>query len=168
MGREVRMVPPSWQHPKNADGKFIPQIEGSYHKALAEYREEQAHWAMGEELDWSSDSRAWTPKGEGALQCKNFVAWAGIAPRRREYMKEFKPGIATHFMMYENTSEGTPISPAFPTAESLAHWLADTGASAFGDMTASYEGWLSNINRGSAISMVMSNGVLQSGVEAMK
>lgn len=45
-------------------------------------------------------------------------------------------------MMYENTTEGTPISPAFFSAEELAHWLEDNGASWFGDQLASYAAWL--------------------------
>jgi hypothetical protein len=66
--------------------------------------------------------------------------------------------------MYEDTSEGTPISPAFGTPETLAQWLADTGASASGDMTATYEEWL-NVARGAwAPSFVAVDGVMRSGV----
>lgn len=72
----------------------------------------------------------------------------------------------THWQLYETTTEGTPISPPMPTPEALARWLADTGASAFGDMTATYDQWLSTIKRGSAISAVAHNGRLISGVEA--
>ena len=66
--------------------------------------------------------------------------------------------------MYEDTSEGTPISPIFENAEDLAHWLADNKASAFGGMTATYEEWLSTINRGYAVGMVMDKNGLRSGV----
>jgi len=68
-------------------------------------------------------------------------------------------------MMYETTSEGTPISPAFETPEALARWLTDTGASAFGKSTAPYEAWLSVCNGGYAPSLVMVGGELISGVE---
>ena len=71
----------------------------------------------------------------------------------------------THLMMYETTSEGTPISPAFETAEELARWLADTGASSFGDATATYEQWMETIRAGSAPSAVFSSDRgLESGV----
>ena len=70
-------------------------------------------------------------------------------------------------MMYEDTSEGTPISPAFQTPEELAHWLADTNASAFGNDGASYEAWLRIARGGWAPSMVFTtDGGLQSGVSA--
>lgn len=69
------------------------------------------------------------------------------------------------YQMWENTSEGSPISPVFETPEQLARWLADTRASAMGASTASYADWLATINAGSAMSMVLSNGELMSGVE---
>jgi hypothetical protein len=69
--------------------------------------------------------------------------------------------------MYEDTSEGTPFSPAFATPEELARWLADTGASAFGDMTATYEQWLRTCKSGWAICAVLDGNKMMSGVEAM-
>ena len=53
-------------------------------------------------------------------------------PGPEDFMPEFAEGTATHFRMYESVSEGTPISPPFETAEKLASWLVDTGASSFG------------------------------------
>lgn len=73
----------------------------------------------------------------------------------------------THFQMYEDTSEGTPISPVMASIEELARWLADTGASAFADMPASYEAWLRTCQIGSAVSAVsFEGGPMLSGVEA--
>jgi hypothetical protein len=72
------------------------------------------------------------------------------------------------WQMWETCSEGSPISPVFTTPEELAHWLADNKASAFGDMTATYEEWLGMIGAGySAGSMVIDCGVMKSGVAAM-
>jgi len=70
-------------------------------------------------------------------------------------------------MMYETTSEGTPISPAFATPEELAQWLADNGASSFGSSTASYESWLRVAKGGWAPSAIMDQNGLRSGVEAL-
>jgi hypothetical protein len=71
-------------------------------------------------------------------------------------------------MMYETTSEGTPISPAFATPEELAHWLDDNDASSFAGMTASYEAWLATIKRGSAPSAIFTPQIgMISGVEAL-
>lgn len=69
------------------------------------------------------------------------------------------------WQMWEDVSDGSPMSPVFETPEELAKWLADSKASASGRMTASYEQWLRTILRGSAISMVMQGGVIRSGVE---
>ena len=90
------------------------------------------------------------------------IDWFGTAPNREEYMPQWSDDEKTHLMMYENTSEGTPISPAFATAEELARWLADNGASAFAGMTASYEAWLRVANGGYAPSAVFSSKGLQS------
>jgi len=70
-------------------------------------------------------------------------------------------------MMYEDTSEGTPISPAFATPEELARWLVDNNASAFGDSTGSYEVWLRVARGGWAPSMVATAAGLTSGVDAL-
>jgi hypothetical protein len=61
----------------------------------------------------------------------------------------------------------SPISSVMATPEDLARWLADNEASAFGDMTATYEQWLSTIKRGFACSMVMQGDRMDSGVAAM-
>lgn len=63
------------------------------------------------------------------------------------YMPKWTPEEATHLMMYESISEGTPISPAFSTAEELARWLTDNNANRFCGQTASYEEWLGMIRQ---------------------
>lgn len=78
-----------------------------------------------------------------------------------------EPPAGEAWQMWETTSEGSPISPAFATAEELARWLADTGASTFGSETASYESWLGMILEGWAPSFVVQGGVATSGVEAV-
>ena len=37
MGREVRMVPADWRHPKGEDGKYIPLYGRSYNDAGNEW-----------------------------------------------------------------------------------------------------------------------------------
>lgn len=73
------------------------------------------------------------------------------------------------YQMWETTSEGSAISPVFETAEELAQWLADTGASTFADMTTSYESWLAMIQGpGWAPSAIIASGEgLMSGVEGI-
>ena len=56
--------------------------------------------------------------------------------------ERWDPPAGDGWQMWENTSEGSPISPAFADPRDLAKWLADTGASTFGHMTADAETWL--------------------------
>ena len=143
MGREVRKVTSDWKHPEDEDGNYIALLEG-----------------------YSVDARDFMEKARrDGLQ--SAVDYFGQAPDMNDYMPEWPESEKTHFMMYETTSEGTPISPAFEAPEELSRWLADTGASAFGRDTASYEAWLRVANGGFAPSAVIRNGNLESGVEAM-
>ena len=98
----------------------------------------------------------------------NIVFWRGNLRGKLLGVIGEAPGEAecVMYVMYENTSEGTPISPAFETPEALARWLADTGASSFAGMTATYERWLNGARGGYAPSMVMAGGHLMSGVES--
>ena len=93
---------------------------------------------------------------------------AGIQPNPNDYMPNWPNSEKTHYMMYEDCSEGTPISPAFETPGELARWLADNKASSCGDMTTSYDAWLNMITKeGSSISMVIMDGRIIDGVTAM-
>lgn len=55
------------------------------------------------------------------------------------------PPTGDGWQMWETTSEGSPVSPVCATAEELAEWLADTGASMFGNATATRAEWLAII-----------------------
>lgn len=172
MGREVRRVPADWQHPKHHTWRlpgprwvevYKPLYPGEdYQQRVDEWDEECAKWKRGEHEG---------QKDEGERpEC--YEQWAGQRPHRDDYMPNWPAEQRTHLMMYKDTSEGTPISPAFATPEELARWLADNGASAFGSDTASYEAWLRVARGGWAPSMVVTQnedgtGTIQSGVEAL-
>lgn len=135
MGREIRRVPANWQHPKNEHGKYIPMVEH------ITYTAEEIEQGLRD--GWLKN----TPPNYGM-----------------DVMPQWLDSERTHLQMYENTSEGTPISPVMATADELAHWLEDNKASAFGDMTATYAEWLSTIRLGGSVSMVVQNGQIESGV----
>lgn len=163
MGREVRKVPAGWQHPKH-NGRYVSLYDGEkYNRRLLRWDEEHAKWEEGFRADFSG---GWTPLDMDEFSM-SYAEWAGERLDARDYMPVWTQDEATHYMMYETCSEGTPISPAFATPEELAHWLADTGASAFGNMTADYEHWLRVAKGGFAPSAIMdSDGTIQSGVSA--
>ena len=153
MGREVRRVPADWQHPKHEvpdwrTGRMVerykPLYEGhSYAPRAAEFLEKL--------------------KTDGLQEA---IEWCGV-PNKDDFMPEWAEDQRTHYMMYEDTSEGTPISPAFAMPEELARWLVDNEASAFGSSTGSYEGWLRVARGGWAPSMVASADGITSGVDAL-
>ena len=172
MGREVRMVPADWQHPRYPEdhyeprwrGRYIPLYESGFAERDREWSEGWAKWQEGLVRSYG-DEGPWRPRTpeDGAL----FSHWDGARPSPDDYMPDWPAEQRTHLMMYEDTSEGTPKSPAFATPEELARWLADTGASAFGDMTATYEEWLPICKGGWAPSMVVSSAGVQSGISAL-
>ena len=169
MGRQVRMVPKDWKHPKDAKGNHIPLLDGLCNY-LFQWHREKAMWDIGFRQNCADDN--WIPI-EPEYQHHTFQEWHGEMPDPEDFMPDWPSEARTHMQMYEDTSEGTPISPVMETPEELARWLADNNASAFGDMTATYEQWLATCKSGWAPSGVITvhsdgTGTMQSGVEAMK
>jgi hypothetical protein len=149
------MVPADWVHPKKyGEERLQPMLDRSFDKAIRE-------WFAGYEA-WQKGTRP-----EGSEEFENYWEWECTPPDPTYYMPDWPEEQKTHLMMYETTSEGTPISPAFATPEELARWLADNGASSFGRNTATYEQWLKVCKGGWAPSAIMSNGKIMSGVEAL-
>lgn len=174
MSREVRRVPADWQHPKypadhyrtHLRGRYVPLYEGgAYPARAAEWDEEFAQWRLGLYRSYG-DGEKWQPI-EPEDRGLRYTEYAGERPSPDDYMPDWPEAERTHLMMYEDTSEGTPKSPAFLTPEELARWLADNGASSFGHDTATYEQWLFVCRGGWAPSAVMADGVMMSGVKFM-
>lgn len=138
MGREVRMVPANWEHPKDEKGHYIPMHE---------------HFPYNESEVEEGLRNGWLKGQPPHYHIKVMPDW----PKAQR----------THYQMYEHTSEGTPISPAMATPEELARWLADNKASAFAGRPASYEQWLETIRRGSSVTLAITAQGIISGVEAM-
>lgn len=132
MGREVRRVPKNWEHPKREDGQYIALFDGDYERDASEWDRGCAEWNAGNFPDYASEES----------RRMSYEEWCGSRPYKGDYMPTWTDEEKTHLMMYETTTEGTPISPAFETPEELAKWLVDNKASAFGSQTGSYEGWL--------------------------
>lgn len=151
MGREVRRVPPTWQHPKNEHGRYVPLLDGS------ELAKRMREWDEGADL-WRKREYHLTRTYMDAAGYEDysFAEYCGERPDPADYTPAWPPEEATHLQMYETCSEGTPISPPCATPEELARWLADNDASAFGGMTATYEQWLGTCRSGWAPSAIMS------------
>ena len=100
-------------------------------------------------------------KGDGNL-------WRTPADEKlADAWKPKNPPKGTWYQMWETTSEGSPISPAFKTPEDLARWLFENDASTFGSQTTTYVQWLAFIRGpGWAPTMVSDGHQLMSGVDA--
>lgn len=111
MGREIRMVPPNWQHPKDDRGRYIGMRDRHFDDALKEWEAEFARAKSGDHEyydsfeQWAEENRSPTP--------------SGYRPWRNEE--------ATWFQVWETVSEGTPVSPSFATREELIDYLANNG-----------------------------------------
>lgn len=67
------------------------------------------------------------------------------------------------YQVWQDVSEGGPVSPVFLKPEDLAKWMVENDDSVTRDTT--YEGWLKFIEKGgSAPSMIMAGNGLKSGV----
>lgn len=173
MGREVRRVPANWQHPKAFNVyrqrmEYVPLYDGgrrSYEAEAAEWDEGWQKWQDGLVASGYGDEAPWRLRQPD--DGDRYTDYAGPRPSPDDYMPNWPEEQRTHLMMYEDTSEGTPISPAFETPEKLARWLADNGASAFANDTATYDQWLRVCQGGWAPSMVITDGKMLSGVAAL-
>ena len=117
MSRELRRVPPHWKHPIKSvvrGGRVVevydPLLGEFYSEAIRAWVDGYNAWESGEKNDHP--------------EVKDYEDWAGAAPAKSRYFP-FAKEEATWYQAYESVSEGTPISPPFPTREDLAAWLAD-------------------------------------------
>lgn len=118
MAFEIGRVPPGWEHPKE-DGKFVPLLGKPHHEALVEWKEARDRY------DKKHGRGAYERNGETAPEQCNLEF-----PKRGAFVP-FTRGQASAFQVYEDTTEGTPVSPVFATKEAIAPWLvAERGLTA--------------------------------------
>lgn len=124
MGREIRMVPPNWEHPMTRDeysGRMRkqPMHRGTYAEARAEWLDGLRKWEAGEDPD-----REKYKNDDGSYQ--DWWEWNG-GPPDRAYYETWERNEATWFQLWETVSEGSPVTPPFSTKEELAQYLASHG-----------------------------------------
>ena len=126
MDREIRRVPPNWQHPQEErfnpiSGRMEPRYTPLHDRP---YIAELVEWFKGHEL-WEAGKHP--SQLSGAADCRYFAQWEGDPPRVDGYRPDWKDGEATWFQMYETVSEGTPVSPPFATQAELVDYLVAHG-----------------------------------------
>jgi len=108
MGREIRRVPPNWEHPKGNDGEYQSMFDQSFDDAVNE---------------WAEEFKKWDPVDHDG---EEFAEGWGNPPDRKCYLPVFMEE-PTWYQVYQTVSEGTPVSPPFETPEELARYLSDNG-----------------------------------------
>lgn len=158
MGREIRRVPPGWQHPKDENDHYIPLLDHSYREAAEEWERDCVLWSRGTHPDQVAGRSA------GVDRPRFFWDWSSGPPDEANYRPDWSEE-PTWFQAYETVSEGTPITPPFATEAELVDYLVEYG-----------DGWDRPVSRraaeafvksGWAPSMVFHGGALVTGVEAL-
>ena len=120
MGREIRMVPPNWEHPKE-NGNYQPMHDKDYITATKEWKEGYKLWEKGEH-----------PSQDG------YEYWEyDYPPDPKTHRPKFSN--PTWFQVYETVSEGTPVTPPFATKAALVDYLVENGD--FWDKSRGDGGW---------------------------
>lgn len=132
MGREIRRVPKDWEHPRDDEELYQPMFDETYLKSLLWYLWPPQHLRY---------IRGWF---------ENFPDWG-------RYRPHFRRGAATCYQIYENVTEGTPVSPVFETLKDLIGWLIDAGYSR--------EAAENFARSGCVPSLVVADGKIYSGIE---
>lgn len=139
MGRELRRVIASWEHPKKDNGKYYPLLGRSFKEELSEWKKEKKQWDSGLVSDFNG---GWEKKDKEDLKM-SFEEYNGEKPIESDYMPEWKEEEKTHIQLYENTSEGTPLSPVFHKDDfELLCQYAEKNATTFADFKVTKEEWM--------------------------
>ena len=120
MGRMLVMVPPNWSHPRiihqNGEEGFQPILNRSFEEVASKWEQECRKWEAGERPDYCPE------------ECKSmrYSDWAGDRPNPK-YYRPWKEEEATWYQLWENVSDGTPVTPPFPTKGQLIEYLVENG-----------------------------------------
>lgn len=140
LSRAVRRVPLEWEHPRDERGHHIPLFDRDYSAAASDWDRECAEWDRGEYPDYASESS----------KAMGYAEWAGDRPCAESYMPVFPSDAKLGICMYEEVTEGTPISGVYPDTpqgrSDLAEFLADNPTGVTAGMTA--DEWLQIISGG--------------------
>ena len=175
MGREIRRVPPNWDHPKNEHGAYQPMFDRVASESFVEWLEEFEKFKV-EELHQVAEKYGYDINDPYSAYCDYW----GSAPDPKYYRPKWDESKATWWQIYETVSEGTPVSPPFATQDELIDYLVENGD--FWDQKRRSDGrshlmscdpWSREAAEkfvkgpGWAPSFIMSNGEIKSGVEAI-
>ena len=121
MGREIRRVPPGWEHPQDdRTGRYKPVYDNDYESAAREWIADLMAWEAGENVLPSG-----TDITTSREYCGYYWEYAGSPPDEEYYRRAWTADKATCYQVYETVSEGTPVSPVFDSLDTLVEWLVN-------------------------------------------
>lgn len=146
MGREIRKVPPNWQHPLKENPKndrdYQPLLDQDFDSAMILWWEELQKWLNGEFARVLKEYKNNPEMLEGLDQNRpilSFARWHGEPPDPKYYRPKWEPEEATWLQVYQTVSEGTPVTPHFATPTELVNYLVKKGD--FWDQRRGSGGW---------------------------
>jgi hypothetical protein len=131
MGREIRRVPPNWEHPKDENGDYKSLHDWDYETAGREWLENCIAWENGT-YGWLQEHP------EEKEETPFYWDWDG-GPPDPDYCRPKFEEEPTWYQMYETVSEGSPVTPPFETKEELLEYLVEYGT--FWDQMDGKGGW---------------------------
>jgi len=127
MGRVIRKVPKGWEHPKNAEGFYKRIHDQSLKSSIIEWIKEFNE----NEFDSGKDTAY-----ENATEFLEGYPF----PNPEHYLPDFESDPVC-FQIYENVTEGTPVSPVFNNEDDMLSWLIEEGYSKEAASTFIKNGW---------------------------
>jgi hypothetical protein len=143
MGREIRRVPPNWEHPRTFHAgrgeDFQAMYDGTFLSAWNEWKHDRMMYriecliptfmSIGRDVLKILGFKKWKFHYDKSPQYEwnDFVDYHGDKPDEEYYRPAWKRGEATWFQVYETVSEGTPDTPPFETKEELIQYLMANG-----------------------------------------
>jgi len=131
MGREIRMVPENWEHPRDEEGHYKALYDKDYDTAAREYEQNFLSWSAGVHEDFEKHGSDYPYYWE----------WTSNPPDKEYYRPAFSEP-ATCFQIYETVSEGTPTSPVFADRRQLVTWLIKEGHTRKAAVMFARDGWV--------------------------
>ena len=150
MGRQLRRVAANWQHPKDENNNYIPLLEYNFTEKLNEWEEGKEMWDKGLRENWFPKEGEGKWKARIGDECEmTWEEWTSSKPVKEDYMPEWGEEEKTHIQLYENTTEGTPITEVYKAdeLENLCEYAAKN-CTTFADFTATKEEWMNMLSDG--------------------
>lgn len=130
MGRELRRVPPNWNHPLEVPVEADPYRHISRVWSSLRYRPLRNRFFPEVAAAWRANLAKWET-GWRPSYCdeseRHLEYWEFDPPPRREDFIPWRPEEATWYQVWETVTDGTPVTPPFETPEQLIEHLINHG-----------------------------------------